>query len=109
MAEDLYNPFTPYHFMRYDESDDSLFYQEPRLVVHIDDQAIAVTGELFQEVFSAPGAPRGPTREEGEPVASGGKVIMDLMSKLEVPLAQGAHESPSRGSWPQCRGDEGKP
>ena len=79
MAEDLYNPFTPYHFMRYDESDDSLFYQEPRLVVHIDDQAIAVTGELFQEVFSAPGAPRGPTREEGEPVASGGKVIMDLI------------------------------
>ena len=80
MAEDLYNPFTPYHFMRYDESDDSLFYQEPRLVVHIDDQAIAVIGELFLEVFSHPGAVGGHTREEGEPGVPGGKVILDLMS-----------------------------
>ena len=45
------NPFSPGDFARQDESDDSLFYQQPRLVVHIDDQAIAVIGELFREVI----------------------------------------------------------
>ena len=48
--EDPY-PFTPGDFARQDESDDSLFYQEPRLLVHIDEQAIAAIGELFREVI----------------------------------------------------------
>ncbi len=51
MAEAGPGPFSPFEFMRQDESDDSLFYQVPRLVVHIDDQAIATIGELFREVI----------------------------------------------------------
>src|SRR5438105_2456394 len=34
---------------RLDESDDELFYQSPRLVVHIDDYAISAIGEIFAE------------------------------------------------------------
>ena len=44
-------PFSPGDFTRLDESDDSLFYQEPRLVVHIDDEAISAIGQLFKEVI----------------------------------------------------------
>ena len=44
-------PFDPLDFIRQDESDDRLFYQQPRLVVHIDDQAIATIGELFREII----------------------------------------------------------
>ena len=50
MAEELENPFTPADFLRMDEKDDKLFYGEPRLVVHIDDQAIDAAGQLFREV-----------------------------------------------------------
>ena len=42
-------PFTPMDFSRMDESEDSFFYEMPRLVVHIDDQAIEAVGELFRE------------------------------------------------------------
>lgn len=38
-------------FDRMDESDDSLFYTEPRLLTHIDDEAIAVIGDIFQEIL----------------------------------------------------------
>ena len=62
MAEADSGPFSTFEFMRQDESDDSLFYQVPRLVVHIDDQAIATIGELFREVIPP------------------GSVILDLMS-----------------------------
>jgi SAM-dependent methyltransferase len=34
-------------FRRLDDSDDELFYREPRLVVHIDDDAIATVGEIY--------------------------------------------------------------
>ena len=51
MTEEASSPFSQFDFMRHDESDDGLFYQEPRLVVHIDDQAIAAVGELFREVI----------------------------------------------------------
>ena len=51
MTEGTSSPFGPFDFTRQDEGDDSLFYQQPRLVVHIDDQAIAVIGELFKEVI----------------------------------------------------------
>ena len=49
MAEEYSSAFSPFDFMRQDESDDSLFYQQPRLVVHIDDPAIAAIGDLFRE------------------------------------------------------------
>ena len=38
---------TPEFFRRLDESDDELFYSSPRLLVHIDDHAIATIGEIF--------------------------------------------------------------
>ena len=49
-------------FQRHDEADDSLFYAEPRLVVHIDDAAIAAIGSYFREALPRNG------------------VILDLMS-----------------------------
>jgi SAM-dependent methyltransferase len=45
------SPFRPEHFTRFDESEDELFYAEPRLVVHIDDGAIAAAGELYARVL----------------------------------------------------------
>jgi len=41
------SPFRPEFFRREDESVDSLFYKEPRLLVHIDDHAIEAIGEFF--------------------------------------------------------------
>ncbi|MCH8894463.1 MAG: methyltransferase domain-containing protein [Chloroflexi bacterium] len=41
--------FTPENFQREDEEDDGVFYQSPRLVVHIDEGAIAAVGRLFKE------------------------------------------------------------
>ena len=37
-------------FSRVDETDDAAFYAEPRLVTHIDDDAIAAVGELYEEL-----------------------------------------------------------
>ena len=51
MTTETPNPFSPLDFARQDESDDSLFYTLPRMVVHIDDQAIAVVGDLFREMI----------------------------------------------------------
>ena len=42
-------PFLPEHFQREDESADPLFYSYPRLVVHIDDQAIAAVSQIFRD------------------------------------------------------------
>lgn len=42
------SPFPPNAFQREDESDDPLFYSHPRLVVHIDDQAIDAVGRVFR-------------------------------------------------------------
>ena len=49
-------------FRRYDETPDDQFYQTPRLVTHIDDNAIAAVTQLYREYFPA------------------GGVILDLMS-----------------------------
>jgi len=49
------NPFPREYFMRYDESDDSLFYQTPRLTVHIDDAAIRSLQKLFASELPANG------------------------------------------------------
>jgi len=43
--------YQEHFFDRPDEGDDALFYSEPRLVVHIDDEAIAQIGRIFQEVL----------------------------------------------------------
>lgn len=43
----------PEHFQREDESPDPQFYAMPRLVVHIDDGAIAELGRVFRELIPA--------------------------------------------------------
>ena len=49
-------PFTKGDFRRLDESDDALFYDSPKLVLHIDDPAVQAAtryyGRLFDEVAS---------------------------------------------------------
>jgi SAM-dependent methyltransferase len=42
-------------FRRYDETPDEEFYRIPRLVIHIDDQAIAAVTHLYRELFPAGG------------------------------------------------------
>ncbi len=56
------SPFRPELFRREDESPDVLFYREPRLVVHIDDQAIEAVGEYLSTSLPSEG------------------IILDLMS-----------------------------
>ena len=41
--------YPPEYFRREDESDDREFYTMARLVVHIDDHAIAAVGQVFRE------------------------------------------------------------
>jgi SAM-dependent methyltransferase len=45
-----------YAFRRYDESADAAFYEMPRLVTHIDDDAIAAVTNLYREMLPAGGA-----------------------------------------------------
>lgn len=47
------SPLRPEHFQRQDESDDALFYREPRLVTHIDDAAIAAVSRFYGELIPA--------------------------------------------------------
>ena len=49
------NPLRAEHFRRYDETDDTNFYNEPRLVTHIDDAAIAAATGFYREVMPAGG------------------------------------------------------
>ena len=49
MATDQAHP--PEYFQREDESDDGLFYSSPRLVVHIDDNAIEAVGRVFLDLI----------------------------------------------------------
>ena len=57
------NPtYPPEFFQRMDESDDRLFYAEPRLVAHIDDRAIAAIRSYLSQTLPE------------------GGVILDLMS-----------------------------
>lgn len=56
------NRLQPSHFRRTDESDDALFYSQPRFVTHIDDAAIAAIRRFY-----------------GETLPPGGEVL-DLMS-----------------------------
>jgi SAM-dependent methyltransferase len=66
MAETL----KPDFFRRLDESEDELFYQHPRMVVHIDDGAIAKVGEIYADLLPA------------------GGVILDLMSSWRSHLPE---------------------
>ena len=68
-------PFPPGYFRRQDESDDRAFYVEPRLVVHIDEPAIAAIGDFFQEVLPPQG------------------MILDLMSSWRSHLPPGCEEA----------------
>ena len=45
------SPLRPEHFRRQDESDDSQFYREARLVTHIDDAAIAAVTKFYGEMI----------------------------------------------------------
>lgn len=51
MSEQQGSPLRPEHFQRQDESDDALFYREPRLVTHIDDGAIAALSRFYGELI----------------------------------------------------------
>ncbi len=62
-----------------DGSEDSLFYTDPRLLVHIDDEAIALVGEIFQAVL--PPNPR----------------ILDLMSSWRSHLPEGFSKASMTG------------
>ncbi len=64
-------PFSPEFFEREDEGNDALFYTEPRMVVHIDEQAIAAVSRLFLDLIT-PGA-----------------VVLDLMSSWRSHWPQG--------------------
>jgi len=44
-------PFSPADFERQDESDDSIFYDQPRLVYHIDDFAVEALTKYYSENF----------------------------------------------------------
>ena len=55
MSEGASSPLLPEHFRRVDESEDSLFYREARLVTHIDDAAIAAVSMFYGELI-APGS-----------------------------------------------------
>lgn len=48
-------PFRPEDFLRYDESDDSVFYDSPRFVYHIDEGAVKALTEFYGTVFPASG------------------------------------------------------
>lgn len=51
MAEETGSPLRPEFFARQDESDDALFYREPRLVTHIDDEAISALTAFYRQVI----------------------------------------------------------
>jgi len=65
------SPFRPEHFEREDESPDGTFYVLPRLVVHIDDGAIAALRRFLAETLPS------------------GADILDLMSSWRSHLPEG--------------------
>ena len=50
------HPLPPQAFARMDESPDEEFYEEPRLVTHIDDRAIDAVTQLYREILPPGGA-----------------------------------------------------
>lgn len=49
------SPWPPNYFLRVDNSPDENFYHPPRLVVHIDDRAIATLGRILAELLPETG------------------------------------------------------
>jgi SAM-dependent methyltransferase len=49
------NPFPPGSFHKQDESPDTLFYAQPRLVNHIDEFAIGAVGEAYRDFLPSNG------------------------------------------------------
>lgn len=50
-------PFKEEDFQRFDETPDSLFYEAPRFVTHIDDPAIAALTKYYSKVFPPSNTP----------------------------------------------------
>nr|AFK40746.1 unknown [Lotus japonicus] len=50
-------PFKEEDFLRYDESPDTMFYESPRFVTHIDDPAIAALTKYYSKVFPPSNSP----------------------------------------------------
>ncbi|KAM7519321.1 hypothetical protein LguiB_018283 [Lonicera macranthoides] len=50
-------PFKEEDFQRFDESPDTVFYEAPRFVTHIDDSAIAALTKYYSEVFPPSNTP----------------------------------------------------
>ncbi|XP_061995043.1 uncharacterized protein LOC133712938 isoform X2 [Rosa rugosa] len=50
-------PYKPEDFQRYDESPDTLFYESPRFVTHIDDPAIVALTKYYSKVFPPSNTP----------------------------------------------------
>ncbi|KAK8291820.1 hypothetical protein V6Z11_D06G081900 [Gossypium hirsutum] len=50
-------PFKDEDFQRFDETSDSMFYEAPRFVTHIDDAAIAALTKYYSEVFPPSNTP----------------------------------------------------
>ena len=71
MAIDREQPYQPWYFRREDESPDRFFYIEPRLVVHIDDHAIAAIADYYGRTLPKDGA------------------ILDLLSSWRSHLPEG--------------------
>ncbi|MSQ12362.1 MAG: methyltransferase domain-containing protein [Dehalococcoidia bacterium] len=63
--------FPPEFFRRADESDDRLFYAEPRLVVHVDEPALRAISQFFKTALPAEG------------------LVLDLMSSWRSHLPDG--------------------
>ena len=51
-------PFSRQDFRRLDESDDALFYDEPKLVNHIDDAAVRAANSYYAQLFNKVAAAR---------------------------------------------------
>jgi SAM-dependent methyltransferase len=65
------SPLRPEHFQREDESDDTAFYREPRLVTHIDDAAIAAVSRFYAQLIPP------------------GSLVLDLMTSWVSHLPEG--------------------
>ena len=59
---DLEPPFVKGDFRRFDESDDATFYETPRLVYHIDDDAVAATTAFYDATFRDVARQRGSSK-----------------------------------------------
>ena len=74
-------PLSSAHLRRLDESDDTRFYAEPRIVQHIDEYAVATLGRYYAETLPA------------------GGTVLDLMSSWTSHLAEGRGKDKADGHF----------